>query len=80
MCLLMTQLLHGNLARSFFNNKIAFVNFTRNFFLNKYPIFFPPDQVVIEVLEDIPVDSALVQSLKRFSDQGFKSPLMMLIH
>ncbi|MBP7690597.1 MAG: HDOD domain-containing protein [Anaerolineales bacterium] len=49
----------------------AFINFTRNFFTGHIPMPFPPQQVVLEVLEDIPVDNALSQALTGLAHKGY---------
>jgi len=53
----------------------AFINFTRNFLIGKYPIQLPPDRVVVEVLEDITLDDQLIDSLKRLKNSGFQIAL-----
>ena len=49
----------------------AFINLTRNFLLGKYPILLPSNRVVIEVLEDIKADSALITTLNELKRNGF---------
>lgn len=49
----------------------AFINATRNFLIGHYPIPFAPEHVVLEVLEDIPIDNQLIESLKELSHQGY---------
>ncbi|MGB9674301.1 MAG: EAL and HDOD domain-containing protein [Anaerolineales bacterium] len=49
----------------------AFVNLTRNFFLEKYPIPFNPRQLVIEVPETIVLDQEIITHIKEFSQRGF---------
>lgn len=53
----------------------AFINFTRNFLVGKYPIQLPPERVVVEVLEDITIDDQLIDSLKRLKISGFQIAL-----
>jgi len=53
-------------------NKKAFINLTRNFFLEKYPIPFLPDQVILEIPENIEVDENLTQAIKAFKQRGFQ--------
>jgi c-di-GMP phosphodiesterase len=50
--------------------KRAFVNLTRDFLLQDYSLVFPPDRVVLEVLEDIAVDDVLA-ALRNLSVQGY---------
>lgn len=52
-------------------DKLAFINLTRNFFLGKYPLPFPPERAVIEVLEDIPIDQELSRSLVDLRRQNY---------
>ena len=51
--------------------KQAFINFTRDFILQDYTAVFPADRVVIEVLEDIAVDMALITAIRALSTQGY---------
>jgi EAL and modified HD-GYP domain-containing signal transduction protein len=51
--------------------KLAFINFTRGFILQDYTAVFPADRVVIEVLEDIAVDAALLTAIRALSTQGY---------
>ncbi len=53
----------------------AFLNLTRSFFTDKPPIPFEPDSVVLEILEDIPVDDTLIASVKALHDQGYQLAL-----
>jgi len=47
----------------------AFINFTRNLLITPPP--FTSGEIVIEVLEDIEPDSEVINSLKKFKQQGF---------
>ncbi len=53
----------------------AFINLTRRFFVDPPAIPFHPDQVVLEILEDVEVDEALLAGIKALSSQGFKLAL-----
>ena len=53
----------------------AFINLTRNFFLEKYPIPFNPRQLVIEVPETVVLDADIITQLKGFSQRGFQIAL-----
>src|ERR1043165_3502851 len=53
----------------------AYVNMAADFLLGNYPIPLPPERCVIEVLEDIPVTPALIESLKGLRAQGYKIAL-----
>lgn len=56
-------------------NKPAYVNLTRAFILGEHPIPFPPERCVLEILEDIEVDDALIQGIERLKEQGFSIAL-----
>jgi EAL and modified HD-GYP domain-containing signal transduction protein len=51
--------------------KRAFINLTRDFLLQEYSAVFPAKRVVLEVLEDVPVDAALIAAVRRLSAQGY---------
>lgn len=54
---------------SILDNKPAYINFTRNWLKQAPPL--PTDQVVVEILEDIEVDEALIRDVRDLSEQGF---------
>ncbi len=56
-------------------NKLAFLNLTRNFIVNKYPLPLKEDQVVLEVLEDIYIDDEVVSAVKDLKERGYKVAL-----
>jgi len=56
-------------------NKKAFINLTRNSVLCEYAQFFPMDQVVMEVLEDVTVDKELLDMVYKFAGQGYEIAL-----
>ncbi|WP_031432830.1 EAL and HDOD domain-containing protein [Methylomarinum vadi] len=49
----------------------AFINFTARNLLEKTPLSLPKDRIVIEVLENITIDQAIIDALKEFSRQGY---------
>ena len=51
----------------------AFINFTRKWLLN--PPLFDPEQVVIEVLEDVEIDDEVTQAIVDLAAQGYKIAL-----
>jgi EAL and modified HD-GYP domain-containing signal transduction protein len=53
----------------------AYVNMPADFLLGHYPIPLPPERTVIEVLEDVPVTTALLESLRELRTRGFKIAL-----
>lgn len=52
-------------------NGFAFINLTEQFLFEEDMLPISPKQVVLEVLENIPVDARLVQALKRLKNKGF---------
>ncbi len=53
----------------------AFVNFTKSFLVGELPIPFDTDQVVIEVLESVDVDTTVIKGLHDLSEKGYKIAL-----
>ncbi|MBA4384555.1 MAG: hypothetical protein C0410_07445, partial [Anaerolinea sp.] len=53
------------------NNSIAFINLTRNFLLGNYPIFLPPERMVIEIPETITTDQELLDALTKLHKAGY---------
>jgi EAL and modified HD-GYP domain-containing signal transduction protein len=53
----------------------AYVNMPADFLLGHYPIPLPPERTVIEVLEDVPVTPALIESLHQLRQRGYKIAL-----
>ncbi len=53
------------------DNNYAFINFTRNFLTGQLPIPFPPQQTVIEVLENIQIDKPFIEALVLMRNRGF---------
>ncbi|MDH5437102.1 MAG: EAL domain-containing protein, partial [Gammaproteobacteria bacterium] len=51
--------------------QLAFINLTEKFFLEEDALPISPEQVILEILEDIPVTPELVAAVKRLSAQGF---------
>jgi len=49
----------------------AFINLTRHFFVNMPPLPFSQERVVLEILEDVEVDEALLQGISNMASQGF---------
>ena len=52
-------------------NKLAFINLTAKFLFTENALPIPPQQVVVEVLEDIPVNAQLIQAVTRLKSEGF---------
>lgn len=55
--------------------KPCFVNFTDNLLKSTLIDYLNPAQVVIEILEDVPIDSLLVERVKELKLRGFKIAL-----
>ena len=53
----------------------AFINLTRRFFAELPPLPFHPDSVVLEVLEDIPVDERLVEAVAGLHAAGYRGAI-----
>jgi EAL and modified HD-GYP domain-containing signal transduction protein len=56
-------------------NVPAYVNVPADFLLGNYPIPLPPERIVLEVLEDVPVTPALIASIKELRARGFRIAL-----
>jgi EAL and modified HD-GYP domain-containing signal transduction protein len=52
-------------------SKYAFVNLTRDFLLQDYSPVLPADRVVLEVVEDVLVDTDLIAAVRSLSMQGY---------
>ncbi len=48
----------------------AFINITRAFLIETYPMPFPKEQVVLELLEDIVIDDEVVAACRRLAADG----------
>jgi c-di-GMP phosphodiesterase len=55
------------------DNRISFINLTRDFIVGRLSLPVSPNAVVIEILEDIVVDEELISALKDFSSRGVQS-------
>ncbi|MCF7966625.1 HDOD domain-containing protein [Methylobacter sp. Wu8] len=49
----------------------AFINFTTQNILDKTPLHLPKDRIVIEVLENVEIDSRIIANLKELSELGY---------
>lgn len=50
---------------------LAFINITRSFLLETYPMPFPKEQVVLELLEDIVINDEVIAACRRLSAAGY---------
>lgn len=57
-------------------NRMAFINLTRRFLLEEQPLLpVMQGRMVLEVLEDVEVDEALISALRNLSNQGYQIAL-----
>lgn len=49
----------------------AFVNLPREFLIGTYPLPASPDQLVLEILEDVEIDDELIMGVKELRRQGY---------
>lgn len=52
-------------------NQRAFINLTHDFVTGKNPIPYAPNQVILEILEDIEADPAVIAGIQRLSEKGY---------
>jgi len=55
--------------------KPGLINFTRNLILQRVPLLFPKEHIIIEVLENIEPEPGVIESLKEFRRKGFRIAL-----
>lgn len=56
-------------------SKPGFINFTKRLILEKTPLLFPENHMVIEVLENIEPDEEVTRSLDEFREKGYRVAL-----
>ncbi len=52
-------------------NKPGLINFTKELLLQKTPLLFPKQHIIIEVLEDIEPDEEIILALEEMHEKGF---------
>ncbi len=57
------------------NGKPCFINFTENLLLMGLPTYFPPEVIVVEILETVELSEKLVHICKELKQQGYKIAL-----
>ncbi len=62
------------------HNKLAFLNFTHDTLLNRFPLMLPNDQVVVEVLETVRPGKKLLAAVKEIKEAGYIVALDDYIH
>ncbi|MCO4798129.1 MAG: HDOD domain-containing protein [Colwelliaceae bacterium] len=55
--------------------KLAFINFTEKCLINKYPLMFDRDSIVIELVGHITATDRLIKIVKYYSEKGYKIAL-----
>lgn len=53
----------------------VFINFTEGLLLREYQPFFPKNQVIIEILEDVNVTPSLLKAIQKLRDKGYSIAL-----
>ncbi|MDN4503726.1 HDOD domain-containing protein [Alteromonadaceae bacterium BrNp21-10] len=61
-------------------NKLAFINFTYDTLMNKYPLLLPNDQVVIEILETVKPGKKVLAVVQELKEKGYIIALDDYIH
>ena len=56
-------------------NKTAFINLTKTFLNNGTAQAFPPERVVLELLEDIEIDADVIEGVRELSRNGYRIAL-----
>ena len=51
--------------------KKAFINFTRDLLLKKIPTMFPSGSIIVEILEDVEPEDALIESCREIAQAGY---------
>ncbi len=49
----------------------AFVNFTRDLLVERVPLMFPREQVVVEILEDVEPEREVVEACREMAENGY---------
>lgn len=53
------------------DNRLAFINFTRDLLLGGLAEMFPPDRIVVEILETVEPDAEVVDACRILHDKGY---------
>lgn len=61
-------------------DKLAFLNFTHDTLLNRYPLMLPNDQVVVEVLETVRPGKKLLAAVQEIKSKGYIVALDDYVH
>jgi EAL and modified HD-GYP domain-containing signal transduction protein len=71
-------LVHASLDlgfKSVVGSKLAFINATRSFIVGELPVGLPPEQTVIEILEDVALDTQVLAGCRRLVREGYRLAL-----
>lgn len=55
--------------------KLVFINFTEELLLNGTPQLFPPDKMMVEILEDVEPGAEIVSACQNLKDKGYSLAL-----
>jgi c-di-GMP-related signal transduction protein len=61
----------GQNLNSVTDEKLAFINYSRNLILQKIPLVTSPRTTVVEVLENVPAESKVVEQCQKLSQKGY---------
>ena len=53
----------------------AFINFTKELLVSRIPSMFPPDKIVVEVLEDVEAEDDVVEACRELTEGGYEIAL-----
>jgi EAL and modified HD-GYP domain-containing signal transduction protein len=62
-------------AADLLGGRLGFVNLTRSFLTGELPVPFTPHGAVLEVLETVEIDDAVVAGTRRLAEQGYRIAL-----
>jgi len=66
--------IHGDIA-AISMNKLAFINFTENCLISKYPLIFENNSIVIELVGHTTTSNRLLKIVKFYHEKGYKIAL-----
>lgn len=55
----------------FTDGRRAFINCTREFLIRDYPMLFPHERIVVEILETVHIDGEVTTACRRLKDAGY---------
>ena len=53
------------------NNKPCFINFTEELLIKNIPASFPPNKIIVEILEDVQPTTEVVAACKKLKEEGY---------